>query len=102
MTTQQITILYKLEERWELFRKLRGDRWPEIVADYEKYIRKHMTDDGEVLPAALAVGKLLSDAGHDPSELFAAAVEIIKREDGTLSLLNNKVSQCGGNDAAKP
>ena len=84
MNTQQITILYKLEKHWDFFRRLRGDKWPAIVADYEKYIRANMIAGGEVLPAALVVGRMLSDAGEDPSELFAAAVEIIKREDGSL------------------
>jgi hypothetical protein len=85
ITQQQIGILFKLEERWEFFRKLRGDRWPGIVADYEKYIRLRMAEDKcDVLPAALTLGRMLSDGGNDPNELFASAVEIIKREDGTL------------------
>lgn len=85
MNTKQITILFKLEERWEFFRKLRGARWAGIVSDYEGFIRHHMAAEKcDVLPAALAVGKILSDAGKDPSELFAAAVEIVKREDGSL------------------
>lgn len=81
MTAQQISILFKLEERWELYRRVRGDKWPSIVADYEKYIRARMAADGsELLPAALSLGKMLSDANENPNELFAAAVEILKRE----------------------
>lgn len=81
MTTQQISILFKLEERWDLYRRLRGDKWPAIVADYEKYIRARMAADScDVLVAALSLGKMLSAAGENPNELFAAAVEILKRE----------------------
>jgi hypothetical protein len=89
MKTQAITIMFKLEERWEFWRNIKGDQWPKIVAEYETYIRKRMAEDKcEILPAALELGRMLSAGGHDPNELFAAAVEIIKREDGTLP--NNK------------
>lgn len=81
MTAQQISILFKLEERWELYRRVRGDKWPSIVESYEKYIRARMAADScELLPAALTLGKILSAAGENPNELFAAAVEILKRE----------------------
>ncbi len=82
MSPQQISILFRLEERWDFFRRLKGDKWAGIVAEYEKYLREQMdADKCDLISAALAIGKRLSSAGHDPNELFAAAVELIKRED---------------------
>ena len=76
-----IEVLFKLEERYDFFRRLRGDKWEDSVADYEPYIRLHMEADGSnEIEAALKVGKMLSDGGHDPSELFAVAVHMTRRK----------------------
>jgi hypothetical protein len=79
-----VEILFKLEERYDFFRRLRGDKWQESVDAYEPYIRKHMAAKKcNEIEAALALGKLLSDGGHDPNELFAVAVHMVKHPANT-------------------
>jgi len=91
LTQKEINLLFDLEKRWEFYRDLRGNKWQGIVADYEKYIRFHMKEDNcNVLAAALKLGKILVDGGNNPNELFAVAVEIIKRED------NLNIAICSG------
>lgn len=74
-----IQILFELEERYDFFRRIRGDKWQESVDSYEPYIRHRMkADKCDEIEAALALGKLLADGGHDPNELFAVAVHMVK------------------------
>lgn len=78
-----VLILFKLEDRYDFFRQLRGDKWQESVDAYEPYIRQHMESDGiDCIEAALKLGKILSEGGHDPNELFAVAVHIVKQQRG--------------------
>ena len=78
---QTISVLFKLEERYDFFRRLRGDKWEESVKGYEPFIRQHMEADGtNEIEAALKLGKILEAGGHDPNELFAVAVHMTKRE----------------------
>lgn len=74
-----IEILFELEKRYDFFRRLRGDKWQESVESFEPFIRKHMeVHKCNEMQAALALGRLLSDGGHDPNELFAVAVHMVK------------------------
>lgn len=79
-----LLIAAKLEERWEVMRRLHGERWESVVVEYEPYIRSRMKADAcDILPAALTLGTILSDAGECPNTLFAVAVELMKREERT-------------------
>lgn len=73
-----VEISSQLKENLAVFKRIHGDRWPELMADMGTALQLHMKATGETNPiaAAIPVAKAMSRDNQNPMLLLAVATDM--------------------------
>jgi hypothetical protein len=92
-----VEISIQLKENLAVFKRLHGDRWPELMADMGTALQLQMKATGETNPivAAIPVAKAMSRDNQNPLLLLAVATDLAQA-------LNDKIRHDADSAAPQP
>jgi hypothetical protein len=81
-----VEISVQLKENLAVFKRLHGDRWPEVMDDMGTALKLKMMATGEASPlaAAIPVAKEMSEQRINPMLLLAVATEMAQAPNSVL------------------
>jgi len=81
---QSVQVSIKLRGNLDVFKRLHGERWAEIMADIGTALEFHMLAISEPNPiaAAIPIAKQMSQAGENPMLFLAVATDLALRDYG--------------------
>lgn len=82
-----VEISSQLKDNLAVFKRLHGDRWPEVMADMGTALQLRMKATGETNPiaAAIPVAKAMSRDNQNPMLLLAVATDLAQAPNDKVS-----------------
>lgn len=85
--TSVLDITQQIFDCQEFFKKLWKDAYDSEMADVRAILRGVANEEfnGELMSAAMHIGKRMDESGHDPAIIFAALVDCMEADSRTKS-----------------